>query len=148
VDVWNLNSEEEIKAFLNEYDPDNGQNHYNCYAEGVNGTAWSPDGEWIAWITRFGLDPNPFQIMALMVRDVERQGPIRVLDTAHYQKGSEILNPCWSPDSEYIVYSRGNSPLDPGPKISNLVMVARDGTGEVMKLTDDQNLNGAPAWCG
>jgi len=145
VSSWNLNTEDDIIRFISEHYSGHEDEYHDYFAEGVNGTAWSPDGQWITWISRFDLR---FQNMALMKRRADGTGPIELLDTAHYQQGSEIIDPCWSPDSKYILYSKGNSPISAGPKWSNLIMRAADGSGEVIQLTDDQNRNEAATWAG
>jgi Tol biopolymer transport system component len=144
--VRNLNSEERIRAMVEALIPPADVDAFcTYYAEGVFGTAWSPDGEWVAYVTSFG----PDWLNQILCRSrVDGTGDIEVHAAGSVVKGDSIRNPCWSPDGKSILFSRRN-PDSVLQWAQDINMITPD-SAELVNLSDgfpDTTDEGA-AWYG
>jgi hypothetical protein len=140
VSIRNLNSEEKIRDFFHTHYPERVDELSRYCAERVRGTAWSPDGEWVAYVSVFGEWWND---TALVRSRVDGDGPIELLDKRTMIPGGFLPQcPSWSPDSTQILFAK----VTMNSNIVNLHMIPADGSGAAVKLTDDLHRNEGPSW--
>jgi serine/threonine protein kinase len=110
--------------------------------------AWSPDGNWIAFI-RNSRDTNGNGAV-----DEEDAGDVWVAradgsDLRQLTSGDWAITPAWSPDSRWIAFARlrdsnGNGRSD-GEDAADIVALARDD-GEVVALVQSAHRDADPSW--
>ncbi len=101
----------------------------------VNQPAWSPDGQWIAFVQRF--DGYNSEIMVMPFQEGEGEGPNPSLIRLTHSSAFDA-EPDWSPDGTQIVFTSNRSGN------MNIWVMATNGSQRI-QLTQDRN-NGVEAW--
>ncbi|OVE78721.1 hypothetical protein BVY01_04580, partial [bacterium I07] len=125
-----LHTEEQLKAVFGKGED------YQTLGVGINGVAWSPDGDKIASACTWGLGDNAK--MRIVIADANGSGNMIIIPQEH------AGNPCWSPGGQYLLFSA----VAPGTFIFHIYRVNRDGTGLEDLSINPQSDMVSPAWYG
>src|SRR5215831_10138032 len=109
--------------------------------------SWSPDGQWIAFMTNHADDPDREPSAQLYVAEARAGATEKLLTTAD-NRGART-RPEWSPDGKWIAYLEGDEKKFGAYGQEHLAVVASDGSTPAARVAASEALDrsvSAPRW--
>ena len=132
--VYNSGEATVYRATLITLDREGNTTTLEAQERGYTTAAVSPDGTRLA----IQLLPEGASSFDIWIYEIERH----VLSRLTFSEGEE-MQPVWSPDGNWVVYSATGDGFSP-----NLFMKRADGAGEPKRITDSLNAQFASDWVG
>lgn len=105
----------------------------------LNGLAWSPDGQRIAYSVQSAGHAG-YTYGSIGIVNADGTGQL-YLSTG----GARSADPAWSPDGQRIAYSSGDGATIPYPTGMDLEIINANGTGRIVVLESGANIT-SPSW--
>ncbi len=108
--------------------------------------SWSPDGRWILFVEHDFVEQGR---SALSIEVVEADGGGKHSLFTTTNDGADILEPSWSPDGRFVVFSLSEAGPAVGSQLgSSVIVVDADGTHRrtVVSSSGQQDQTCCPAW--